>query len=245
MIKYITVILLLLTSNSAFSQLSDLCGVWLGYNYQCYTILPDSSLNFYTKTEVILIEHNGDSTVATKIIGDDCVTDGQITWQGNYNQNPFSASVTLGSPSSSGISSTEGMITVVNPNRIQSSFGVTFVKAKCSQIDSLNLNLDSLNLECNYCQTDATIVMPNVFTPNSDGVNDLFAPIVYNGITKSSIKIFNRWGNLVYTSNDLNLGWNGKTKSNDCSEGVYFWIINYDGENSKKTSIKGAVTLLR
>jgi len=243
--KNIIIILVLFVSNSSFAQLSDLCGIWLGYNYQCYTVSSDGSLNFYTKTEVILIEHNGDFTVATKIIGDDCVTDGQITWQGNYDQNPFPVTFTLGDPSSPGSVTAGGSITVIDSDHIELSVGVKFIKATCHQIDSLNLNLVTLNIGCIDCSFDATIEMPNVFTPNYDGINDLFIPIRYKNIAEANMKIYNRWGNLVYTSDQVINGWNGKIKNKECPDGIYFWIVNYSDKNSYSNSIRGAVTLMR
>ena len=77
----------------------------------------------------------------------------------------------------------------------------------------------------------------NVFTPNGDGQNDVYYPymslrwrkddIVY--YTKEfKIQIFNRWGNLVFETDDYNKGWDGRTKTNaEAGAGVYFWIATY------------------
>ena len=67
------------------------------------------------------------------------------------------------------------------------------------------------------------IYTPNAFTPNNDGINDVFLPII-NGFDseKFSMFIFDRWGNLVFESQNLNLGWNGlSSKNEECSSGIY------------------------
>jgi len=89
------------------------------------------------------------------------------------------------------------------------------------------------------------IEMPNVFTPNADGSNDLFLPIKMEFIVENKIMIFNRWGRLLYESNDVLSGWNGTYNGNDCSDGVYFWILNYTGIKGETGSLNGTVTLFR
>ncbi|MFH0867557.1 MAG: gliding motility-associated C-terminal domain-containing protein, partial [Bacteroidota bacterium] len=73
------------------------------------------------------------------------------------------------------------------------------------------------------------IEMPNVFTPNSDGSNDLFLPMQYEFIIENKIMIFNRWGRLLYESDDVLSGWDGTHDGRECSDGVYFWILYYTG----------------
>lgn len=64
------------------------------------------------------------------------------------------------------------------------------------------------------------IIIPNIFTPNSDGINDLFSPINISN-NKFEIYILNRWGNLMTILNETNKSWDGK----DASEGTYFYIL--------------------
>ncbi len=243
-IKILTTILISLMSNYYFSQVTDLCGVWIADKYSCYTISPNGTMESYTKVEVVYIDHDGDYTTATKIIGDGCVTDGQITWQGNYSQNPFYVSVTLGNPLNPSSSSMGASITVIDSEHLL-GFNVSFVKATCKQIDSLNIDLDKWNTGCVTCSFSSEIEIPNIFTPNNDGINDLFIPKKYKHINKSSIQIFNRWGNLVYDSNDVLYGWNGESKNIKCSNGIYFWIVNYTDEENINKIIKGSVNLVR
>lgn len=83
--------------------------------------------------------------------------------------------------------------------------------------------------------------LPNVFTPNNDGVNEVFVPILMEGISKASIIILNRWGQTVYQSDDLTVGWDGK----EYSAGVYYWRIDYFDLNNTAKSRNGFLTLLR
>jgi gliding motility-associated-like protein len=81
--------------------------------------------------------------------------------------------------------------------------------------------------------------IPNVFTPNLDGINDLFF-IDKNIFQATEIQIFNRWGNVVYHS-DNSFQWDGTSNGDDVTEGVYFYLIKT--KNNK--SINGFVSLIR
>lgn len=65
------------------------------------------------------------------------------------------------------------------------------------------------------------LLIPNVFTPNSDGINDLFEIQLYQQ-KEVEVQIFNRWGQEVFSSRDLNPSWDGTFNGIQCSEGVYF-----------------------
>ncbi|MFZ1687559.1 MAG: gliding motility-associated C-terminal domain-containing protein [Flavobacteriales bacterium] len=66
--------------------------------------------------------------------------------------------------------------------------------------------------------------LPNVFTPNNDGQNDLFVPFPWRGVERVDLRIFNRWGQIVYQTEDPAVGWNGlQAESHEpVSDGVYF-----------------------
>ena len=66
--------------------------------------------------------------------------------------------------------------------------------------------------------------IPNVFTPNQDGAND-FYEVNGKGITEYNIVIVNRWGNVVFESDDITNSWDGTSKGTPCVEGVYFYYI--------------------
>lgn len=69
--------------------------------------------------------------------------------------------------------------------------------------------------------------MPNVFTPNNDGINDIFKPVVFKGMKAGKLAILNRWGTVLFEIDDLTQGWNGMYENKPVSEGVYFWKAEY------------------
>lgn len=83
--------------------------------------------------------------------------------------------------------------------------------------------------------------MPNVFSPNGDGVNDLFEPKLSKGIVSVNTVIYNRWGNKMFETNDPLIKW----KAEDVSNGVYFWFVNYTDINGIENSLNGYVTVMR
>nr|WP_294858412.1 gliding motility-associated C-terminal domain-containing protein [uncultured Fluviicola sp.] len=85
--------------------------------------------------------------------------------------------------------------------------------------------------------------MPNIFTPDNDGINDFFYPKELTDIHQASLKIVNRWGNVVFETDDATIGWDGKINGENCSEGVYFWILNYS--DTKNLPMHGFLQLIR
>ena len=70
--------------------------------------------------------------------------------------------------------------------------------------------------------------MPNIFTPDKSGVNDLFHPILlFKFVASIDIKIQSRWGETVYETNDPFIYWDGRNQNtgNLCTDGVYFYSI--------------------
>ncbi len=104
-----------------------------------------------------------------------------------------------------------------------------------------------LNGGCKFISDTVTVnsIMPNVFTPNNDGMNDYFKPIKTIDIKNATISIYNRWGQKLYESNDLTKGWDGKFNNQNCSEGVYYWILKYTVNDELVNHLKGTLTLLR
>lgn len=91
-----------------------------------------------------------------------------------------------------------------------------------------------------------SIIVPNVFSPNGDGTNDLFFFSII-GTKCFNCKIYDRWGILIYEWEDANAGWNGiiRHTGRQTSEGVYYFILNYcDYSNIKKNQV-GFIQLLR
>lgn len=109
-------------------------------------------------------------------------------------------------------------------------------------VDSCSSN-DSINITFNDCEV--ILKLPNIITPNNDNSNDFFVPLQTKNISKMKTQIFNRWGNLVYETENIQIEWNGKHKANLVADGVYFWIINYTDTNGKEGIMKGSLTVLK
>jgi len=91
----------------------------------------------------------------------------------------------------------------------------------------------------------ATLYVPTGFTPDEDGLNDFFLS-KGEGINEYHLKIFSRWGELIFESNDINFGWNGMYNGNPVEMGVYVWTIDYIDVCSADINKKvGCITLVR
>jgi large repetitive protein len=116
------------------------------------------------------------------------------------------------------------------------TYWVTVTSGGCSNTDTIAI----YEKDC-----DAGLEMPNVFTPNGDGVNDAFRPTVMKNIAEGSLVICNRWGVQLYAIDDPALGWDGTINGVVCSEGVYFWIAEYTDLFGERQKLTGMLTLLR
>jgi len=92
--------------------------------------------------------------------------------------------------------------------------------------------------------------VPNSFTPNDDEKNQVFKPIISQGYKKGTyqFRIFNRWGELLFTSNDPELGWSGDfgPKGLNCQTGTYTWVLNFQVlQTQENKEIVGHVNLLK
>jgi len=86
--------------------------------------------------------------------------------------------------------------------------------------------------------------VPNAFTPNGDGTNDIVFVQGY-AIGKMTWKIYNRWGLLVFTSSNVNTGWNGRYKGELQPQEVYAYTLTIEFTDGTKINKKGDITLLR
>ena len=123
---------------------------------------------------------------------------------------------------------------VVKPNTTK-TFIVKASNHFCSTFDTVTVYVK---------ERPGGFYVPSAFTPNQDGLNDLFR--VFGNAATYQIKIFNRWGQVVYTSNDIQHGWDGKYKGKPAYADVYSYLINYTLRNNPKPFLhKGMVSLLQ
>ncbi len=115
-------------------------------------------------------------------------------------------------------------------------YWVQFYDSLCSRTDTFHLD---------FYDCEVILTMPNVFTPNGDGRNDVFAALQMKGILKAKLFIFNRWGKQIYQSTDLSQGWDGSIAGEPATEGIYNWVVQYQTVLGKSDGQSGTVNLFR
>jgi gliding motility-associated-like protein len=100
---------------------------------------------------------------------------------------------------------------------------------------------DYIDIVIENCNDTILLIMPNVFTPNNDGIDDLFTPVTVIGIESIKTAIYNRWGKLLYSTDHLNIEWNG----GDAPDGVYYWHLDYVDQDGEQGTQNGFVHLFR
>ncbi|MGZ3865946.1 MAG: gliding motility-associated C-terminal domain-containing protein, partial [Bacteroidia bacterium] len=103
---------------------------------------------------------------------------------------------------------------------------------------------DTLYLGKHFDSTLVSIIVPNVFSPNGDGVNDYFF-IKASGFEFAGYTIFNRWGKVMFETDVWNDGWDGKYNEKDVPEGTYYYIVRGKDVIGGKKEIKGYLLLVR
>lgn len=89
------------------------------------------------------------------------------------------------------------------------------------------------------------IFFPNAFTPNNDGLNDTFKPKYWGPLSDYHLKIYDRYGSIIFETSLPNIGWNGKLKGLLQNIGAYVWVCNYQFANSTPVFLKGTLLLVR
>jgi len=114
-------------------------------------------------------------------------------------------------------------------------------------VGNISAYSDTICIDIDECDL---YLLPNVFTPNDDGFNDTWIPFPYDFVEKIDLQVFNRWGKVVFETQDPDVGWNGKhfQNGNDVADGVYFYIcevfeIRLSGLTQR--TLTGSVTIMR
>ncbi|MFB6455133.1 PKD domain-containing protein [Chitinophaga sp. Hz27] len=89
------------------------------------------------------------------------------------------------------------------------------------------------------------IYIPNAFSPNGDGLNDIFRPLPVGIVKMNYFRVYDRWGKLMYSSTEYMKGWDGTVNGNPAGIGTYVWIVEGVDINQNTISQKGTVTLVR
>lgn len=103
---------------------------------------------------------------------------------------------------------------------------------------------DTVHVKLKAC--DCEMLIPNSFTPNEDNRNDYFFPVIQCEYTYFTMTITDKWGNVVFSTNNVNGKWDGRFKGNLCPEEVYVYQIeSIEKGSDKKVPRKGYVSLFR
>lgn len=103
-------------------------------------------------------------------------------------------------------------------------------------------NTDTVKIRIDY---DDIIPIPTAFTPNSDGKNDLFKAGNMRFNKLQEFRIYNRWGQEVFSTTNPDQGWDGSYKGQQQDAGVYYYVIRVVTPDNKQQTLKGDITLLR
>ncbi|MEN8810890.1 MAG: gliding motility-associated C-terminal domain-containing protein [Flavobacteriales bacterium] len=107
--------------------------------------------------------------------------------------------------------------------------------SQSSEINIVDTGFYWVQVETAFCRVRKSIKiicpkLPNVFSPNSDGINDYFSPFKDYSFSEGNFQIYNRWGNIVFESTEISsiqLGWDGKQNGKTSSDGVYYFTFTY------------------
>jgi gliding motility-associated-like protein len=116
----------------------------------------------------------------------------------------------------------------------------------CYKVTAIEDTLDGTYSESNIAciDTKPRLYAPSAFTVNGDNLNEKFE---LGGVFLDtySLKIFNRWGELIFESNDIHHSWDGTYNGKPCSPDVYVYLAEGSGRHNQRITLQGNVTLLR
>ncbi len=134
--------------------------------------------------------------------------------------------------------------TLYNPNYTYLDTGTYYITLTDTSINGCSASI----VKPLVIEPDVTLYVPTAFTPNGDGKNEIFKA-QGDGILAFKMYVFDRWGNTVFTTTDIDIGWNGRrnnTGGETVQEDIYVWKIDLSNVNNKQgRSYTGIVTLLK
>lgn len=135
---------------------------------------------------------------------------------------------------------------LINPNHTYGDTGtfnvVLIVENEHGCTDTVNYSV--------VIRPEFQFYIPNAFTPNGDGINDVFNGLGFgfdlsSDINQYSMKIYDRWGELIFETNDLAAGWDGTLNGKKLESEAFVYSISITDSNTQKHSFRGTVTLVR
>jgi gliding motility-associated-like protein len=130
-------------------------------------------------------------------------------------------------------------------NATASSITITQPGRYWLQVKDVNqcIGRDTILVNVKDCMTGFYI--PTAFTPDGDGKNDAFRPLLFGRVKKYSFTVYNHWGQVVFQSSELGKGWSGTYASSQQDSNVFAWICTYQFEGQEVKAEKGTVVLIR
>jgi gliding motility-associated-like protein len=89
------------------------------------------------------------------------------------------------------------------------------------------------------------VVVPNAFTPNGDGRNDIIRTLIICNFTLTEFAVYNRYGQQVFLSHDSNKAWDGTFNGRDLEIGAYYYLAKGKNSEGVETLYKGDISLIR
>jgi hypothetical protein len=96
-----------------------------------------------------------------------------------------------------------------------------------------------------FIAPDVVYYLPNAFTPNDDNINETFKPIGLSYALNYKFIIFDRWGNIMFKTDNPQLGWDGKFESELVAQDLYFYRLEFIGADELRHTEKGSISILR
>ena len=162
------------------------------------------------------IIEGGSSQLSTSLTG------GYIIWNPDYN-----------------LSSDSSLNPIANPYHT-TTYTATYIDPHGCVFPVSSVTIYVIDANCN----ENTVFVPNTFTPNGDGRNEiLYARSAF--VTDIYFAVYDRWGQKVFDTNDINKGWDGIFNGKPCNPDVFGYYVKYKCNNGKESFKKGNVTLIR
>lgn len=127
--------------------------------------------------------------------------------------------------------------------RESGSFLVELRISFVNQSDTIEFTMDE---PFKITLAESKLEVPNAFTPNGDGINDIFkVKEGYRSIIEFKARVFDRWGKKLYEWTDLDGGWDGRSGGHEVPDGAYYLNIEARGAEGRKYHIKKTINILR
>jgi gliding motility-associated-like protein len=144
---------------------------------------------------------------------------------------------------SSGANNTSTSLT---PTHLFSATGTYNIRAIVNLSCDVDTIFKTLSIKkCDSAVANCQLFVPSAFTPNNDGKNDKFNPQTICPTEQFECLIYSRWGELIFRTTSQFNQWDGKYKGEDCSTGVYVYLIRYKFSRQQPKNVNGTITLLR